>query len=286
MAVDYLANTAILGAMLLTAAVYCSVALSPAWDDGTGFAVPLDSPDRLTAIKRDAIPRQCGLWVANLSFALEAGGAGAGAGAAALLFDPHMELGRALVARVTLCRRHAAPSSPPLLCACGDRAARLLEPLMLRAGSASSAAGCVSDSGEGHAALQGALRALALREVVALERVALDSLVIRLRHYFQSGAGVDALLVAAATEGVIELEHASTAARHTSWLRQRRLPPPLPSRGPANLVFVPADRDDRWVYDLSMDPQANVLKHAPFVFPVLLVAVTCAVRMLVARRAS
>lgn len=157
---------------------------------------------------------------------------------------------------------------------------------------------CIDDINDGRlqAQLERTFRLIAKDKAVAIESAAMRRLVIRLRYYYQTNAGLDVLFMSIFNEGILAPENASASVRHTMWLHQPRLPPPsttttttTAATGKSKAVtttttsfkFLAAERDDRWIHDLVMDPQANALKHAPFVFPVLLTMITCFIRVVV-----
>lgn len=276
MAIDVLANITAFCCISVLVIVYSCVAIIPAWDDGTGFPLATmslqeeiektvtGSPSSLQALPKTHARK----WVEkHLRFEWKDN--------VASLLDTSQQLGRFDVARFRYCQiNESSPSS----------SAENEQMMQWCPCSVTADLSCVGSPSE----IESSLRRKAELEAEKMECASMSRLLSKLQHYHRSNAGVDVMLTSLFVDNEIDVEHASVETRHTRWLAfQPRLPllslekfSADPDADPESFLrFVLAERDERWVHDLMMDPQANALKHAPFVFPGLLVMLTCFARL-------
>ncbi len=318
---DFLANFTIACCCCILFAVYCSINLTPAWDDATGFQV-FDSyfdvegkvaPDRLDHIRNVLIPRSAKAWAANLSVEIfsrpeetnKNNSSPLFSEAIADVFDSRAELGKHHVMRVSFCPRNVVADSDSdeksnrLFCVCDqEMSEKIIQSMQIFSSSSSSDSDsksttldCVpederikyeTDNRESvpdRKQVAILLRYVSQLKAEKIENEAFDRLVVRLRHYYQSNAGIDALLHSIMFHHELALEEGPIDSRHVRTIVQPRLPPALQKRS-LFLNFIVAEKDARWIHDLAKDPQASALTHAPFLFPLFLIFVSCIVRMI------
>lgn len=304
--IDYLANFTIACCAFVMMVVYSSMVLSPAWDDGTGLQLfkshfDFEGPnsEQLQNIRENIISKSARLWAANLSVEVEqrqqqpqsSTATSKSSAFVADVFDSRAELGRHHVMRVSFCenkfsstvngRVGGGDDDPVSFCVCEPEISE-----QLRSETWNHIPCVPADVRKQHERKFNApddrqvavmLRFLAQRRVETIESEALDRLIIRLRHYFQTGAGIDALFRSVVEHLQYQVEEAPIAARRAHTLVQPRLPPKRDKK--MKLNFIVAEKDSRWIHDLSKDPSANAMTHAPFVFPMFLILLSCVVRI-------
>ena len=300
--IDLLANLTIACCAFVIIAVYVSIVILPPWDDGTGFPIfssHFDTAENLEVsspllaqyhqrIKDELIPESAKLWASNLSVEINTGidddqtKNNKKEKFSVDVFDSRAELGRHHVMKISFCP--SSDSSSSSFCVCNESTTNIKEKLTPLLWNQNP---CVDvDQRILHEQKRSVpdrretaimVRILAQSQAEKIERESFDRLVIRLRYYYQTTAGVDALFHSIFSHGQVQVEEAPIEVRHSMWIVQPRLPPK--KNKDQKLNFIVVEKDSRWVYDLAKDPQANALTHAPFVFPMFLILLSCVLRI-------
>lgn len=310
--VDILANLTIGCCAFVIIVVYVSIALSPPWDDGTGFPLFSSHFDhrngndydhhRHQLIKEELIPQSAKRWASNLSIEISATSATPSSYSSSSfdkerfvvdVFDSLAELGKHHVMKLSMCKNETSTEHGiQSFCLCNTKSEKKSQPSLaedvIKPLLWNQNPGVSIDERVLHEQQRVApdrretaimVRVLAQSQAERIERESFDRLVLRLKHYFQTNAGIDVLFKSIFYHHQVQVEEAPIGVRHSRMIVQPRLPPKRDSSMKLNFIVV--EKDSRsWVYDLAKDPQANALTHAPFVFPMFLILLSCLMRVI------